>query len=157
MPNNDEDVKVGELYPVQSDVPHCFVCGPENPAGLKLRFRKESPKSPSTTFKPPPEWTGWGDIMHGGFQALVLDETMSWVAFKLTDVTAFVTRDIQLRYLRPVKINQELAVVATLEDSDGTLIKTSGRLIGENDKTLTSATATIQRVDPIVIAQKQGT
>ncbi len=151
MANNDDDVKTGELYPVQTAVPHCFVCGPDNPSGLKLRFRKESENSLSTTFRPPPEWTGWGDIMHGGFQALVLDETMSWVAFKLTAVYVFVTRDIQLRYVRPVKIDQELRVVANLEDNDGTLIKTSGELVGENNKVLTTATATIQRVSPKVV------
>ena len=64
---NLNDVAIGELLPAQIDVPRCFVCGLENPSGLKLHFRKEGPNAVSTWFTPPKDWTSWGNIMHGGF------------------------------------------------------------------------------------------
>jgi len=145
------DVKIGELFPVQADSPNCFACGQENPHGIKLRFKKESDTSISTTFTPPKEWTGWGDIMHGGFQALLLDETMSWAVGGIALVKAFVTSNLDIKYLKPVKVQQELKVFAHVEEDSDKIVKVSGQIKSDNDSVLASAKAVFVKVNPAML------
>lgn len=139
--------KAGELLPVQNEVPNCFVCGRENPHGLKLRFTKESETSLSTEFTPPDYWTGWGRMMHGGFHGLLLDETMSWVAFGLMDVKGFVTKEMTVKYLRPVYVGSKLKVTGRLEEDTGGEIRTRAEITDGEGNVLTVAQATLARVD----------
>ena len=154
-----EDAKktrIGEFFPDQYESPRCFVCGPESPTGLKLRFKKESENSVSTSLRPRPDWTGWGGIMHGGFQSLLLDETMSWTAHGTLGLRSFVTRDLKVRFLLPVDVNQQVSITGFIEDDDGRYIQTRGELRGENGRLLTTATATIVRVDPNIVRSKDN-
>ncbi|MCP4196761.1 MAG: PaaI family thioesterase [Proteobacteria bacterium] len=155
MSTTDKEVKIGELYPQQYDSPLCFACGPESPTGLKLRFKRESEDSVSTSLEPRPDWTGWGDILHGGFQTLLLDETMSWTAHGILGLRAFVTKDLKIRFLQPVDVFQPLTVIGFIVDDDGKTIKTGGELRDSNNKLLTSAKATIVRVNPKVLRSKK--
>jgi acyl-coenzyme A thioesterase PaaI-like protein len=155
LSTSDKEVKIGELYPRQYISPLCFACGPESPTGLKLRFKKESEDCVSTSLAPRPDWTGWGDILHGGFQTLLLDETMSWTAHGILGLSAFVTKDLIVRFLQPVDVYQQLKVFGFIVDDDGKTIKTRGELRDNKNKLLTSAEATIVRVDPKVLASKK--
>ena len=83
-----DDIAIGELFPAQTDVPRCFVCGLDNPSGLKLRFSREGQTSVSTQFTLPRDWTGWGNVMHGGFHALLLDEITAWVSLRFYGMSA---------------------------------------------------------------------
>jgi len=141
------DEKANELLPVQNEVPNCFVCGQENPRGLKLRFMKESETSLCTEFTPPDYWTGWGRMMHGGFHGLLLDETMSWVAFGLMDVRGFVTKEMTVKYLRPVYVGLKLKVTGRLEEDNGREIRTRAEITDAEGNLLTVAHATLARVD----------
>ncbi len=93
--------------------------------------------------------------MHGGFQTLLLDETMSWTAHGIRGLRAFVTKDLKVRFLKPVDVYQELKVIGFIEDDDGKTIKARGELRDSKDRLLTSASATIVRVDPRVLASKK--
>lgn len=155
MSTEDKVVKIGELYPQQVDSPLCFACGPDSASGLKLRFKKESEDSVSTRLVPRADWTGWGDILHGGFQTLLLDETMSWTAHGILGLRAFVTKDLKVRFLLPVDVYQELTVIGFIVDDDGKTIKTRGELRDNKNKLLTTAKATIVRVDPKVLTSKK--
>ncbi len=151
-----DEIQIGELFPVQYDAPRCFACGTESATGLKLRFKKESENSVSTSVQPPADWTGWGDIMHGGFQTLLLDETMSWTAYGVLNVHAFVTKELKIQFIRPTKVHQQLTVIGHVEDDDGKSIKVRGELRGSQNQLLTSAKAVIVRVDPeILMGRKQ--
>ncbi|MFC1669996.1 PaaI family thioesterase [Spirochaetota bacterium] len=149
-------IEIGEMFPVQYDAPRCFACGPENPSGIKLRFKKESENSVSTIFYPPGDWTGWGDILHGGFQALLLDETMAWTAYGILGVDAFVTKDIKLNFHRPIDIDQELIITGSIAGDDGKVIKAIGEIRDLKSEILTSAETAIVRVDPKILQSKKG-
>jgi uncharacterized protein (TIGR00369 family) len=139
---------IGELLPMQNTVPRCFVCGPDNPSGLKLRFRKESDTALSTEFTAPEEWTGWGRILHGGFHGLLLDEIMSWVAWGLMDVKAFVTREMTVNYLRPVYVGQPLTILGRLEEDRGKDIIARGEIRDRDGNILSESRGVITRVNP---------
>jgi len=108
------DCAVGELLPAQTDVPRCFGCGLDNPSGLKLRFTKEDEKTVSTQFTAPYDWTGWGNILHGGFHGLLHDEITAWVPFALLNERNFVTKEMTITYLKPAYVEQPLYVVGQL-------------------------------------------
>ena len=138
---------MGEMLPQQAAAPRCFCCGPENPAGLKLRFTKESDTSVSTTFTPPEDWTGWGRIMHGGFQSLLLDETTSWAAFGALGERAFVTREITVRFLRPVHVGQPLTIVGRVVEDRGRAVLARGEIRSAAGELLTEADTVLWRLD----------
>ncbi len=66
----------------------CFVCGADNPAGLRLRFRFEHGEM-RADFTPRVEHAGYKGMVHGGIVATALDEAMFWAA-------AYATRQFQV-------------------------------------------------------------
>lgn len=139
---------MGELLSDLVAAPRCFCCGPENPAGLKLRFSLDGEAGVRTAFRPPEEWTGWGRILHGGFQSLLLDETTSWAAFGALGERSFVTRRINVRFLRPVHVGQELTITARVTEDRGRTILARGEIRDPAGRLLTEAEAELQRLDP---------
>ncbi|MBN1303095.1 MAG: PaaI family thioesterase [Anaerolineales bacterium] len=52
----------------------CFVCGLENPAGLKLEIYQTAPGVIETTYTAPDHFQGYPGVLHGGIAATILDE-----------------------------------------------------------------------------------
>jgi hypothetical protein len=52
----------------------CFVCGIENPIGLKLFFYTDDQGRTITRFRPKPEHQGYSGHLHGGIISTLLDE-----------------------------------------------------------------------------------
>jgi hypothetical protein len=51
----------------------CFVCGIENPIGLKLRFYTDDEGRCIARFRPKPEHQGYPGHLHGGIISTLLD------------------------------------------------------------------------------------
>ena len=147
---------MGELIPQQVAIPRCFCCGPENPSGLKLRFTKETDTAVSTTFTAPEDWTGWGRILHGGFQTLLLDETTSWAAYGALGERSFVTREIAVRFLRPVHVGEPLAIVGRIVEDRGRALIARGEIRNAAGEVLTEADAVLLRVAPGAMRDLSG-
>jgi len=137
-----------ELLPIQNEVPNCFVCGQDNPKGLKLRFTKQTETSLNAELTPPDYWTGWGQMMHGGFHGLLLDEIMSWVAYGLMNVKAFVTKEMTVKYIRPVYVGQPLKVIGYLEEDTDNGIRVRGEIRDAEANVLTVANGILVRISP---------
>ena len=137
---------MGEMLSVQNRVPRCFGCGPENPTGLKLRFLKEDDNTVSTRFTAPKDWTGFEDILHGGFQGLLLDETMAWAAWALGDGFVFITKEMTVRYLKPVHVCRPLLIIGRLHEKGSKQFKTRGEIRDEQGNLLTEAEGVFVRV-----------
>ncbi len=54
----------------------CFVCGPDNPIGLKIMFRLEDDVCRGE-FTPGPNHVGFDNIVHGGILFSALDDVMA--------------------------------------------------------------------------------
>jgi len=79
----------------------CFVCGRENPVGLKLEFFSQSPGQVRSDLDIPAVYEGYPGVVHGGIIASILDET-GGRAF-MDDPTLFmVTAQLNVRYRKPV-------------------------------------------------------
>lgn len=138
---------MSELLPRQFAIPRCFCCGPENPSGIKLRFTREDDDTVTTTFTAPGDWTGWGRILHGGFQTLLLDETMSWAAFGARGVRSFVTGRISVRFVRPVHVGEPLTIVGRIVGEHGRSLTARGEIRNAAGETLTEADAVLVRME----------
>src|SRR5215471_3092820 len=96
-------------------LPHtrsCFVCGESNPVGLKLRFETDG-RIVHAHFRPRPEHIGFKQTIHGGLIATLLDEIMVWACAVQTKRFAFCA-ELNVRYLNPVRPNEDLAVLGEL-------------------------------------------
>jgi acyl-coenzyme A thioesterase PaaI-like protein len=92
---------------------HCFACGTHNPQGLNMSFYLwgDSVRSDLVLNG---HHVGWENIAHGGIISTVLDEIMGWavIAFQRA---FFVTRNMEVRYLRPVQVRVPLTAVGRVE------------------------------------------
>jgi len=97
------------------ELPHtrsCFVCGENNPLGLKLRF-SEQDGTVTATFVPRAEHAGFQNVTHGGVLATVLDEIMVWACAVATRRFAYCA-EMTTRFHRPARPGEELRVSAEL-------------------------------------------
>ncbi len=124
----------------------CFACGTDNPISLKLDFELKDENTAETTFNPKKVHQGYGGIMHGGLVTTLLDEAMAKV-LELNKVVA-VTGEINVRFKKAVKIDQELRIRGELKDNyKNKLYFTEAYLYGDNDDLLASAEAKFMKVD----------
>lgn len=96
----------------------CAGCGEDNPFSLRLSFLYDKEKQQTHTWlRPSVQLMGSLNIMHGGFVALLLDETMGKV-LSAGGIKA-PTAQLNVRYRRPVPINDVLHVSARVARVEG--------------------------------------
>ncbi|GAG79715.1 unnamed protein product, partial [marine sediment metagenome] len=109
---------------------HCFCCGEKNEKGLQLIYSYPEKGSAETELKIPNYFTGWGSLTHGGFLAMLLDETMAHacVSAKILSVTA----ELNLRYLRPVEVGESIKVRGEIGEIKSRIVETQGWIYNSN-------------------------
>jgi acyl-coenzyme A thioesterase PaaI-like protein len=121
------------------DANQCFVCGPDNPLGLRLGFRLDGDVC-RAVFRPGPFHCGFDNLVHGGIVFSALDDVMANRLF-LKGLRGHTAR-VEIRYREPVEPGEELLL-------EGRLVKRKGRLA--------VLTGTATRVaDNIVVAEAEG-
>lgn len=91
----------------------CVACGPDNPAGLRLKFFKQEDGSVKAAVFCRREMTGYDGFLHGGIAALMLDSAMTNCLFSRG--IAALTAEFNLKYKAPVIIGRAAEVTARLE------------------------------------------
>lgn len=120
---------------------YCFVCGKQNPVGIKAEFKYGEGKS-SAELILPKEYQGWSGIIHGGIISALLDEACVYAGNSLGYNT--VTAELKIRFKKPARPEEKIFVearanhvksklisaVAKVKDSRGSLIaEAEGKLI----------------------------
>jgi len=82
----------------------CFGCCPDNPIGLKLTFIEDGDYVISE-WQPSAHYQGYVNVLHGGIQALLMDEIASWTVY-IKARTGGVTSSITVDYYEPVYTNK---------------------------------------------------
>jgi len=108
-------------YIQQPNSAMCFVCGLENPAGLRLVFYETSHDEVMATYNPPDHFQGYPGVLHGGIVASLLDEAGGRVVMIGDHKHFMLTAKLEVKYRRPTPLGQTLTVY-------GRLIKRRGRL-----------------------------
>lgn len=112
---------------------HCFGCSRDNASGLHLRFFREGEGVRcETTITPTHQ--GAPDVVHGGIQAVLLDETCCAAAF-FTRGGFVVTGELNLRYRRPCPIGRPLVARARIVADEGRYLRVQGEIYEGDDPT----------------------
>jgi uncharacterized protein (TIGR00369 family) len=125
----------------------CFGCGKANAAGMQLEFvRDEAAKKVIGDFLLDERYQGAPGMAHGGIVAVILDEALSKIA-KFYGLVA-VTGELNVEYLRPVKINHPIHVEAQNERIDGRQLYHVGEIRDAAGRVLARAKARFVVIDP---------
>ncbi|MGC8865098.1 MAG: PaaI family thioesterase [Bacteroidales bacterium] len=83
---------------------NCFGCAPHNPRGLHLEFYEDGDDIVGI-WKPHPDFQSYENIVHGGIQMALMDETACWVMMVKVGTAGF-TRSMHFDFLKHVYVNQ---------------------------------------------------
>lgn len=116
----------------------CFVCGPDNPIGLKLSFAPQG-KGVRAEFTPSELHAGYEGLVHGGILAAMIDDALANIWFMRGEEA--VTAKIEVRFRQEARPGERLVVTAEPTGTRGALM---------------TARAVIARPDGGVIAEGTG-
>jgi uncharacterized protein (TIGR00369 family) len=108
----------------------CFLCGLQNPVGLKLAFYDDSENQQvHCEFVIPDEYQGYPGIAHGGIVAAVLDEAAGRaVMLDGRHDNLFATLRLTVRYRRPTPTETPLTALGWVEKAGGVGTKVAGEI-----------------------------
>ncbi|MBN2034353.1 MAG: PaaI family thioesterase [Deltaproteobacteria bacterium] len=131
---NDERIEIPKLQGHS-----CFACGTANPIGLNLQFYR-SDDSICTDVTLNKYHEGWENMAHGGIISTLLDEVMSWTIIYFRRIF-FVTRRMEIKYIRPVLVEVPLTVKGRLaREKNEPLIGAIAEVFDERRQLLAKAT-----------------
>lgn len=117
---------------------HCFICGRENPVGLKLEFYTTEPGLVRTEINIPAHFEGYPGVVHGGILASILDETGGRA--HMEDPNHFmVTAQLNVRYRKPVPSETPLVVIGVAGERRGKVSKAHAEIRDSDGKVLADA------------------
>lgn len=106
---------------------HCFICGSRNPIGLHAVFATDPEKGRAETrVRIPEHFQGWQGIVHGGILSALLDEICAQAC--MARGLQVVTRELRLRYRKPVPTGSEVTVTGEIVGERRRLIDVQARI-----------------------------
>jgi uncharacterized protein (TIGR00369 family) len=130
----------------------CFGCGGANAHGMKLAFEADlQTRRVTGRFRIGGEFQGSMGILHGGIIALLLDEAMGKLC-RLNDVRA-VTAELNVEFLRPIRVNQEIVVEAFEQNREGRQMYHQGEIKDTKGKVLARGRGRFVVIDPAQLAK----
>ena len=141
----------------QSSTHHCFVCGVDNPHGLKINFASDGMGNVSAKTVFHSEFQSYPGIVHGGVISAVLDEAAgrAIVTGKRPEIV-LVTGKLVVHFRKPVKINEPINIEGKLLSRQGRIYQakswlkdTNGAVLAEAEVTLVQpGTELTEMIDP---------
>lgn len=118
----------------------CFGCGPDNPIGLKLKFKWDN-KTARAEFIPNKSHQGWSGIVHGGIIGCLLDEAMGYATY-FEDIVCL-TAKMQVRIRRPTLIGESLIITSSITRRTKRLVETRAAITLKDGTPVAESTATM--------------
>jgi len=116
----------------------CFVCGRENPVGLKMDFYFTAAGESRAEITLPAHYEGYPGVIHGGIIAAILDETGGRA--HMDDPDRFmVTAKLDIRYRKPVPSETPLIVLGHAGERHGRVSYAQSEIVNENGEILAEA------------------
>lgn len=112
----------------------CFACSADHPHGLHLRF-SHTPEGVVATCTVPDQYCGFDGMVHGGIITTLLDEASAW-ALMARHGKLGVTREMTVRFLKPVLTGQELVVEARIVEFDSKTAAVQGSVKNSDGESL---------------------
>ncbi len=122
---------------------HCFICGKENPIGLKAEFTVDPQRRRAETrVRIGEEFQGWQGITHGGIISALLDEICAQAC--ICCGFTVVTSEMKLRYRAPVPTGSVVTAIGEVVGERRRLVDVKGWLELDG-KTMAEAEVTMYR------------
>jgi uncharacterized protein (TIGR00369 family) len=123
--------------PVRFPPSECFGCSPTNPHGLHLELRRRGDEIFCEHVVAAP-FDGAKGVVHGGIQAVLLDETMCAAVYFLRGSYVH-TGELGLRYRRPCPSGVKLRVSAHVVAEEERYARVAGEIRAPDGELLTLA------------------
>ena len=134
----------------------CFGCSQQNERGMQARFTHVGPSTVEGRYTADPHTCGAPGILHGGLQAVLLDEAVGYAVHAHMEAAdpdvdpwtiSVVTAEFDLRYRRPVSVGTELRLRGEVVHTKGRDYLAVAEILDADGTVLTSATARWRRLD----------
>jgi uncharacterized protein (TIGR00369 family) len=126
---------------------NCFVCGENNPNGLRLSFEIDKQRQTlKTTFEASPTFQGWDGIVHGGIVSTLLDEAMAKLVYELGYHA--VTASLEIKFKKPAPILEPLHVFGEITEVNKRLIKAKAHVAKGDGTILATGKSTFLKQKP---------
>ena len=109
----------------------CYVCGTENPSGLRLPFRKDESGGSRAEYVARPEHAGWPGIIHGGLLFTLMDEAVAWASIYAGRHA--VTGKAEARFRAPGRVGQRLIVLGWITTASRRALKAHAEIREDHD------------------------
>lgn len=118
----------------------CFVCGHDNPHGLRIQFYAVG-ETVRVDLRFDEHFNSYMNITHGGVLSAILDEAMGWAAFIFSDSDKFLfTRELSVTYKKNVPTRTPLLLSTEFVGMErGGLASTKGKITDMDGKIMTTA------------------
>ena len=124
----------------------CFVCGEDNPVGLKLDFFYDEGKQLAwTEYQVGRQYQGYRDIIHGGIISCLLDEVM--VKAIMYEGILAVTIKLTVEFKQAARIGEKIRAEGRVTRRPGKGFITEGRLIGEDGRLIATGNGIYYRAE----------
>lgn len=131
----------------------CFVCGMQNPIGLKLIFEGDGQRV-WASFTAKEEHQGYPGVLHGGITFALLDEVIGRAAMELDESSPWMmTARAEMRYRKPVPIGQELTLVGQITRVRSRAVEGRGELRLSDGSVAVEAEAMYVKVPASLVEQ----
>ena len=102
-------LEIGPAVQLDPKTSKCYVCGPDNPAGLHVAFHAHGAHGARANYTVRPEHCGWPRILHGGVTFALMDEALAWACYfqGLYGVTA----RVESRFRQPLHVGMNLTIL----------------------------------------------
>jgi uncharacterized protein (TIGR00369 family) len=121
----------------------CYGCGVRNPEGLHIAFEVDG-EHVTGRFTARQMHQGFPGVAHGGVAAAVLDEAMGWAMYAAGAWA--VTAKMEVRYRRPLPLEEEVIVTAGVTRNRGKRIEAEARVATASGEVLAEASALFLRM-----------
>ena len=115
----------------------CFVCGDENPHGLRIPFHYDHGQA-IAEYVAEDKYQGYKGIFHGGLVATLLDEIMAKAV--LAQKRYCMTVEMKIRFRSAIHLGTKLRLTARVTTDRGRLVETAGELTGPDGTVHATAT-----------------
>ncbi len=97
---------------------YCFVCGKDNPRGLRIKvLYDKAAMAAETELALPREYQGWAAVIHGGILATLLDEMMAHAVWRFAGPG--LTLSLEVRFHHPLEPDEPIRVRGVLKTENG--------------------------------------
>jgi acyl-coenzyme A thioesterase PaaI-like protein len=141
----------------------CFICGLENPFGLKLKIYELEQGMIETSYTAPEQYQSYPGILHGGIVATILDEISGRAHMGDPSQPRFMyTAKLEVKYRKNVPIGQPLRIVGKAGKTRGRMAESwagiydgAGSLLAEcNSLLIDIPPDVLHSVDPAALGWK---